>query len=303
VAYTDYLAGDPVVVTAALTGGVHGKEANPNLPETPAEIGRAAAAAEDAGASVVHVHAREDTGERSFATERFQAIDDEIRARVDDVIIQHSTGGTGAPDERRHHPLRTDPPPEMASLDMGPLNRYTHLTSENTRGLVDSLYDEMQERGIKPELEVFNDGHLNELHQFLDRRDLADPVYATLIFGPGTLTRPRPRNFLNLVSNLPSGAQFNTLGFGRHQLPFANSARRPRPRRTGGQRLLRARRTRRKQRATGRTRRRPRQIARPPGRHSERGARATRHRRQEGLNPGRHHTRYGRERPRDSTRE
>jgi 3-keto-5-aminohexanoate cleavage enzyme len=221
VAYTDYLAGDPVVVTAALTGGVHGKEANPNLPETPAEIGRAAAAAEDAGASVVHVHAREDTGERSFATERFQAIDDEIRARVDDVIIQHSTGGTGAPDERRHHPLRTDPPPEMASLDMGPLNRYTHLTSENTRGLVDSLYDEMQERGIKPELEVFNDGHLNELHQFLDRRDLADPVYATLIFGPGTLTRPRPRNFLNLVSNLPSGAQFNTLGFGRHQLPFA----------------------------------------------------------------------------------
>jgi 3-keto-5-aminohexanoate cleavage enzyme len=221
VAYTDYLAGDPVVVTAALTGGVHGKEANPNLPETPAEIGRAAAAAEDAGASVVHVHAREDTGERSFATERFQAIDDEIRARVDDVIIQHSTGGTGAPDERRHHPLRTDPPPEMASLDMGPLNRYTHLTSENTRGLVDSLYDEMQERGIKPELEVFNDGHLNELHQFLDRRDLADPVYATLIFGPGTLTRPRPRNFLNLVSNLSSGAQFNTLGFGRHQLPFA----------------------------------------------------------------------------------
>jgi 3-keto-5-aminohexanoate cleavage enzyme len=221
VAYTDYLAGDPVIVTAALTGGVHGKEANPNLPETPAEIGRAAAAAGDAGASVVHVHAREDTGERSFATERFQAIDDEIRARADDVIIQHSTGGTGAPDELRHRPLRTDPPPEMASLDMGPLNRYTHLTSENTRGLVDSLYDEMRERGIKPELEVFNDGHLNEVHQFLDRRDLADPVYATLIFGPGTLTRPRPRNFLNLVSNLPPGAQFNTLGFGRHQLPFA----------------------------------------------------------------------------------
>jgi 3-keto-5-aminohexanoate cleavage enzyme len=221
VAYTDYLAGDPVILTAALTGGVHGKEANPNLPETPEEIGRAAAAAEDAGASVVHVHAREDSGERSFSTERFQAIDDEIRARADDVIIQHSTGGTGAPDELRHQPLRTDPPPEMASLDMGPLNRYDHLTSENTRGLVDSLYDEMGERGIKPELEVFNDGHLNEVHQFLDRREVADPVYATLILGPGTLTRPRPRNFLNLVSNLPEGTQFNTLGFGRHQLPFA----------------------------------------------------------------------------------
>jgi len=221
VTYEEFLAGDPVVVTAALTGGVHGKEANPNLPETPEEIGRAAAAAEAAGAAVVHVHARKPNGERSFATERFQAIDDEIRARADDVVIQHSTGGTGAPDDVRHQPLRTDPPPEMASLDMGPLNRYRHLTSENTRALVDSLSEEMRERGIKPELEVFNDGHLNEVHQFLDRRDVAAPVYATLIFGPGTLTRPRPRNLLHLVSNLPAGAQFNTLGFGRHQLPLA----------------------------------------------------------------------------------
>ncbi|GAA0270727.1 BKACE family enzyme [Halobacterium noricense] len=219
--YEDFLAGDPVVVTAALTGGIHGKEANPNVPETPEEIGRAAAAAEDAGAAVVHVHARKPNGERSFSTEDFQAIDDEIRARADDVVIQHSTGGTGAPDDLRHEPLRTDPAPEMASLDMGPLNRSDHLTSENTRALVDSLYDEMDERGIKPELEVFNDGHLNEVHGLLDRRDLADPVYATLIFGPGTLTRPRPRNFLNLVSNLPEGAAFNTLGFGPHQLPFA----------------------------------------------------------------------------------
>jgi 3-keto-5-aminohexanoate cleavage enzyme len=221
VTYDDYLDGEPVVVTAALTGGVHGKEANPNVPETPAEIGRAAAAAEAAGAGVVHVHARRENGERSFATERFQAIDDEIRARADDVIIQHSTGGTGAPDDVRHQPLRTDPAPEMASLDMGPLNRYSHLTSENTRGLVDSLYDEMGERGIKPEMEVFNDGHLNEVHQFLDRRGVDDPPYATLIFGPGTLTPPSPRNLQNLVDNLPEGAQFNTLGFGPHQLPMA----------------------------------------------------------------------------------
>ncbi|MFU8867821.1 3-keto-5-aminohexanoate cleavage protein [Natronococcus sp.] len=219
--YDDYLVGEPLIVTAALTGGVHGKEANPNLPETPEEIGRAAAAAEEAGASVVHLHARRPNGERSFATERFQEIDDAVRRYADDVVIQHSTGGTGAPDDRRHLPLRTDPPPEMASLDMGPLNRYDHLTSENTRGLVDALHEEMVDRGIKPELEVFNDGHANEVLGLLERRDLADPVYATLIFGPGTLTPPTPRNFLNAVSNLPDDALFNTLGFGRHQLPFA----------------------------------------------------------------------------------
>ncbi|WP_459192208.1 beta-keto acid cleavage family enzyme [Halosimplex sp. J119] len=219
--YERFLAGEPVVVTAALTGGIHGKEANPNLPETPEEIGKAAAAAEEAGAAIVHVHARTDNGERAFSTERFQAIDDAIRRHADDVIIQHTTGATQAPTGKRHLSLRTDPPPEMASLDMGPLNRYDRLTSENTIATIDALYDEMADRGIKPELEVFNDGHLNEVHGLLERRDLDDPVYATLIFGPGTLTRPRPRNFLNAIDNLPEGALFNTLGFGRHQLPFA----------------------------------------------------------------------------------
>ncbi|ELZ00057.1 BKACE family enzyme [Natrialba asiatica] len=219
--YDEFLAGEPVIVTAALTGGVHGKETTPHLPETPEEIGKAAAEAEAAGAAVVHVHARQPNGERTFATERFQEIDDAVRRRAEDVIIQHSTGGTGAPDADRHLPLRTDPAPEMASLDMGPLNRYDHLTSENTRGLVDSLRAEMVERGVKPELELFNDGHLNEALGLLDRRDLADPVYGTLIFGPGTLTPPTPRNFLTAIDNLPAGAQFNTLGFGRHQLPFA----------------------------------------------------------------------------------
>jgi 3-keto-5-aminohexanoate cleavage enzyme len=71
VTYADYRDGKPVVLTAALTGGVHGKEATPNLPETPEEIGEAAAAAEEAGASIVHLHARRDDGERAFATERF----------------------------------------------------------------------------------------------------------------------------------------------------------------------------------------------------------------------------------------
>jgi 3-keto-5-aminohexanoate cleavage enzyme len=221
--YGEYLSGDPVIITAALTGGVHGKEANPNLPETPEEIGRAAEACEEAGAAVVHLHARQPSGERSFDRERFQAITDEVRSRTN-LVVQHSTGGTGAPLEARRQSLRTDPPPEMASLDMGPLNRYQHLTSENTRGMVNSLSDEMAEKGIKPELEVFNDGHLNEVRGLLDRRELAEPVYATLIFGGGTTSPPSPRNLLNAVENLPEGALFNTLGFGRHQLPLTTMA-------------------------------------------------------------------------------
>jgi 3-keto-5-aminohexanoate cleavage enzyme len=220
--YETYLSGEPVILTAALTGGVHGKEASPHLPETPQEVAAAAAACEDAGAAVVHLHARRENGERAFSRERFQELTEAVRARTD-LVVQHSTGGTGAPDDLRHEPLRTDPPPDMASLDMGPLNRSQHLTSENTRALVESLAEEMRDRGIEPELELFNGGHVNEVYELLERRPdlLEEPLYATLIFGGGTTERPTPDNFRRLIDLLPEGVLFNTLGFGQHQLPFA----------------------------------------------------------------------------------
>ena len=216
--YDDYLDGAPTIITAALTGGIQGKEAHPELPETPAEIAAAAADCEDAGASIVHLHARRENGERAFSTERFQTVTDAVRAATDDVIVQHSTGGTAATDALRAEPLRTDPPPEMASLDMGPLNRYDRLTTENTREMVAGLHEEMRERGIVPELEVFNNGHLNEALSILDRFD--DPPYLNLVFGPGTLSPPNPRGLLTMVEQLPDCVEFDVLGFGRHQLPL-----------------------------------------------------------------------------------
>jgi 3-keto-5-aminohexanoate cleavage enzyme len=222
--YESYLAGDPLVVTVALTGGVHGKEANPAIPESPAEIAEAAAACERAGASVLHLHARRPNGERSFDTERFQAVNDAVREATDDVILQNSTGGTGAPLEVRRNSLRTDPAPDMASLDMGPLNRYDRLTSENTRDTIDELAHEMDERGIVPELEVFNNGHLNETFRLLDEGLVREAPYVNLIFGGGTLTPPDPRNLLNLVDQLPEGSPWNVLGFGPHQVPLTTMA-------------------------------------------------------------------------------
>ncbi|WP_418281024.1 3-keto-5-aminohexanoate cleavage protein [Halorubrum sp. DTA98] len=220
--YDDYLDGKPTIITAALSGGVHGKEAHPDLPETPEEIASAAAACEAAGASILHLHARRENGERAFSAERFQEVSDAVREATDDVVIQHSTGGTAAPDDLRHEPLRTDPAPEMASLDMGPLNRYDRLTSENTRALVASLHDEMLARGIKPELEVFNDGHLNETLAILD--ELAEPPYLNFLFGGGTTSPPHPRTLANRVVNLPEGVEFNVIGLGPHQLPMTTQS-------------------------------------------------------------------------------
>jgi len=73
----------------------------------------------------------------------------------------------------------------MASLDMGPMNRYQHITSENTRHMIDTLAAEMQEKGIKPEMEVFNNGHMNEVHRLIDKGLLEEPYYINIIFGPG----------------------------------------------------------------------------------------------------------------------
>lgn len=219
--YAQYLAGRPVVVTAALTGGIHGKETNPAIPETPAEIGQAAANVVEAGASVVHVHARQDSGERAFDTARFQAIDDAIRARTEDVIIQHSTGATGVPVDHRAAALRTDPPPEMASLDMGPVNRYRHVTSTNTRATVDRLYGEMADRGITPELEAFNDGHQSEVAGFLDRHEPDPPVPVSRLFGGGTLSPADPQTLLAAIQQQPAETRLNVIAPGRHHVPFA----------------------------------------------------------------------------------
>ncbi|MFC7222272.1 3-keto-5-aminohexanoate cleavage protein [Halalkalicoccus sp. GCM10025322] len=218
--YRAFLAGEPLIVTVAPTGGVHGKEVHPDLPETPEEVAEAAAACEEAGASIVHLHARRENGERAFSCERFQELTEAVREATDDIVIQHSTGGTGVPLEERLEPLRTDPAPEMASLDMRPVNRYQHLTSENPRATVDALFAEMRERGIKPEMEAFNPGHLNEVNALLERAEVDDPPYVNVLLGGGTLTVPHPRNLLNLVENLPDNAVFNTLATGRHQLPL-----------------------------------------------------------------------------------
>ncbi|APX97713.1 BKACE family enzyme [Natronorubrum daqingense] len=216
--YQDYLAGEPLILTVPTTGGVQGKEANPNLPESPEEIANAARECEKLGASIVHLHGRDEHGERDAS--RLQEINELVRERCEDIIVQNTTGGTGLPLEERVKGIRTDPLPEMASLDMGPMNRYQHITAENTRHMIDTLAAEMQEKGIKPEMEVFNNGHLNEVYRLIEKGLLEEPYYINIIFGPGTLTPPTPENMVNMINNLPENSIFNVLAIGRHQLPL-----------------------------------------------------------------------------------
>jgi len=215
--YEDYLDDRNVILTVAPTGGVHGKDKNPNLPEQPEEIAEHVAACEELGAAICHLHARDEHGENDAG--RIQAVNDAVRDRCDDIIIQNTTGGQSTYDARVQG-IRTDPPPEMASLDMGPFNRGQHIITEHTRHNIDQLAAEMREKGIKPELECFNNGHVNEVYRLIDRGALEEPYYFNLVFGHGTFTPPTPENVLNLVSNLPENSEFNLLAVGRHQLPL-----------------------------------------------------------------------------------
>jgi 3-keto-5-aminohexanoate cleavage enzyme len=215
--YEDYLSDRKTILTVAPTGGVHGKDKNPNLPEQPAEIAEQVAACEELGASICHLHARDEHGENDAA--RIQAVNDAVRERCDDIIIQNTTGGQSTYDARVEG-IRTDPYPEMASLDMGPFNRGQHIITEHNRHNIDRLAAEMREKGIKPELECFNNGHVNEVYRLIDRGALEEPYYFNLVFGHGTFTPPTPENVLNLVSNLPENSEFNLLAVGRHQLPL-----------------------------------------------------------------------------------
>jgi 3-keto-5-aminohexanoate cleavage enzyme len=215
--YEDYLNDRNVILTVAPTGGVHGKDKNPNLPEQPEEIAEQVAACEELGAAICHLHARDEHGENDAG--RLQEVNDAVRDRCDDIIIQNTTGGQSTYDSRVQG-IRTNPVPEMASLDMGPFNRGQHIITEHTRHNIDRLATEMREKGIKPELECFNNGHVNEVYRLIDRGALEEPYYFNLVFGHGTFTPPTPENVLNLVSNLPENSEFNLLAVGRHQLPL-----------------------------------------------------------------------------------
>ncbi len=220
VSYDDYHRRKKVILTVATTGAIHGKNVNPNLPEQPEEIARQVAACEELGASIAHVHGRNEHGENDAS--RLQEVNDAIREHCDDIIIQNTTGGQ-SPYEKRVAGIRTDPPPEMASLDMGPFKRDKHIITNHTRNNIERLAVEMRAKGIKPEMEVFNSGQLAEVKRLIDEGLVEEPPYVNLIFG-GSFTPARPRNLINMVDNLPENAEWNVLAVGPHQLPLTTMA-------------------------------------------------------------------------------
>jgi len=221
--YSDYFE-KPLIISVAPTGGMHGKEANPNLPEQPEEIVEDVRRCKEAGASIVHVHARDEDGEATKDPAKFQEIRDRIEEEIGDIIINFTTGGGDDREGRIKPVMEVDPAPDLATVDLGPLNVRGDQISPNTRVQNADYAERMNERGVKPELEVFGPGHMTEAHYLAEEGIIEEPYWATLILGMQTGTIPNPRNLLNLVDNLPEGSEWQCMAIGRHQLPLTTMA-------------------------------------------------------------------------------
>ncbi len=223
--YADHFEKD-LVISVATTGAHQGKESNPNHPEQPEEIARDLAACEEAGASIAHIHARDEEGEETKEVARFQEIRDAVDDHCDDIIVNFTTGGGGIwPREERIAPvLETEPRPDMATIDLGPINFGQTRTSTNTREQNEEYAAAMREAGVKPELELFNPGHIPEMDHLIEEGLLDDPYWCTIIFGMQNGMPAAPRNVINFADNLPEGSDWQVLALGRHQLPLTTMA-------------------------------------------------------------------------------
>jgi 3-keto-5-aminohexanoate cleavage enzyme len=220
---------DPVIITCALTGGIHGKEANPNLPEQPDEIVEQGVEAWRAGAAILHVHARNPDGSNTMD----QAIYSELHERLcaeTDAVIQLTTGGSPmlSVEERLNTVFLA---PEMCSLNMGLLNffiRGEQVFFANHRSDIERFAHEIRARDVKPELEVYNSAMLEEVDHLLGLGIFEPPHTINFVLHTPTQggQRGTPRNLFDMVDRLrdlpvsQEDLRVNVTSMGPTQLPI-----------------------------------------------------------------------------------
>ncbi len=212
---------EKLIITAALTGAEVTREQQPALPISPDEIALAAQECVRAGASIVHLHARNPDGTPTQDREVYRKIFAAIRSRCD-VIIQASTGGAvGMTAAERLQPVALKP--EMATLSMGSVN-FGDEVFMNPPAEMEAFLRAMFEHGIKPELEVFDTGMLTSARRWLKNGLLQAPVHFDFVLGiPGGMAGT-PEALMYLRSQLPAGSSWTVAGIGAAQLPLGTLA-------------------------------------------------------------------------------
>lgn len=215
-----------LILSAALTGAATNRSHCPHIPYTPVEIAEEAKRAQDAGASIVHIHAREDNGLPSWRLEVFQAIKEEVRKRCPRLIINFSTGAIGlSKEERMNHILPTKP--DMAAFNMGSMNYaiyskrkkqfYWSGVFENSYETLQYVIKVMNEAGTCPEMECFDVSHIRNAEPLRDMGLLPDNACYSLVMGVMGGIPATPENLLHQIKQVPEGAFWQCISISRAQ--------------------------------------------------------------------------------------
>lgn len=207
-----------VIITVAVNGSRPTKAMHPAVPYTPAEIADAAVEAHRAGAAIAHIHVRDpESGAPSSRPELFAEVLDRIRSRCD-MLVNLTTSGlhvTGQDAlEQRLAPVQLRP--DLCSLDIGSLNFRDRLFA-NPPDFGEEAARRMQTAGVKPEIEVFDVGHIDQALDLIGRGLIEPPPYFQLCMGVKWGIPATPENLLFMRSKLPADAQWSVLGVGAAQ--------------------------------------------------------------------------------------
>jgi uncharacterized protein (DUF849 family) len=235
-----------VFITCAVTGAGETTGKSPHVPVTPAQIADSAVDAARAGAAVVHIHVRDpDTGVGARRTELYAEVVERIRDSGTDVVINLTAGMGGdlvlggdetplppAADgtdmagatERLDH-VRTLRP-EICTLDCGTMNFASggDYIMVNSPGVLRSMARQVQELGVRPELEVFDTGQLVMVHELIRDGLIDDPVMVQLCMGIAYGAPDDPTTLLSMVNLLPPDCVFSAFSIGRMQIPYVAMA-------------------------------------------------------------------------------
>ena len=215
---------DKVVITCALTGAIANKAQCPHIPYTAEEIAEEARRVYEAGAAVVHIHAREDDGSPTINVEAFRRIHEAVRD-LSPVLINFSTGAIGVTREQRiaHIPICK---PEIAALNMGTMNyaKYSPrrkdfvFSMEFLNPIPDIIYylKTMQENGVQPECECFDVGQLETVYPLIDMGILKN-FQVSCILGVVGAMQATARNLAHLSSLVPQGVPWQVIGISSEQ--------------------------------------------------------------------------------------
>ena len=212
---------EKLIITAALTGSEVTRDQQPNLPITPEEISEAAYECFLAGASIVHVHARDSSGNSTQSGKTYAKIKELIEEKCN-VIFQPSTGGAvWHTVEERIEPLYVNP--EMSTISAGTCN-FGKEIFVNTEEYMERFAKEMSERNIKPEIEIFERGMIENTIRLVKKNLLSTPLHFDFVMGvpgavPGTV-----EDLVHLVRAIPQGSTWTVAGIGKAELPLATHA-------------------------------------------------------------------------------